>query len=144
MVARVFKILAILSLIPVAISVGAAGISTPLELTRATRLQGCGGHSGTSVPLRYVGGLNEASLALSHGMALKAAVAQAGYREQESTSVHVSGDSEALQGMLTHQLCEIVVDPRFSDVGITQRGRDTWMIFAVPFSPPSTTSSSSE
>jgi uncharacterized protein YkwD len=52
-------------------------------------------------------------------------------------SVHVSGDSAALKDALTNQLCRTVIDPRFSDLGITQRGRDTWMIFAVPFDPPS-------
>jgi uncharacterized protein YkwD len=45
--------------------------------------------------------------------------------------------------MLAHQLCEIVTDPRFSDFGITQRGRDTWLIFAVPFAPPSAARSDS-
>ena len=140
MVARVVWLLAILSLIPVATCWGATG-NTPLELSRAVRLQGCRGHSGTSAPLRYVGGLNEASLALSHGVPLKSAVAQAGYREQQSASVHVSGDSGALKGMLANQLCEIVVDPKFSDIGVAQRGRDTWMIFAVPFNPPSADSS---
>jgi uncharacterized protein YkwD len=142
MVAPVFKRLAILSLLAVTTSFGAMG-TTPLELTRAVRVQGCRGRPGTSAPLRYVGGLNEASLALSHGVPLKSAVAQAGYREQESTSVHVSGDSGALKDLLANQLCGIVVDPRFSDLGITQHGRDTWMIFAVPFRPPSTASSDS-
>jgi uncharacterized protein YkwD len=72
---------------------------------------------------------------------LKSAVAQAGYREEESTSVHVSGDSSALRNILANRLCEIVVDPKFSDVGITQHGRELWMIFAVPFNPPSAASS---
>jgi uncharacterized protein YkwD len=122
------------------LALGASG-NTPLELTRAVRVQGCRGHAGTSAPLRYVGGLSEASLAVSHGVPLKSAMAQAGYREQESTSVHVSGDAGALKSTLANQLCEIIVDPRFSDFGIAQRGRDTWMIFAVPFNPPSAGSS---
>lgn len=130
------------SLIAVFISHGAMA-GTALELARAVRADGCKGHPGTSAPLRYIGGLNEASLALSQGVPLKSAIARAGYREEQSMSVHVSGDSTALREALTNQLCRTVIDPKFRDFGMTQRGRDTWMIFAEPFDPPSPTKADS-
>ena len=113
-----------------------ATASTPLELARNVRTQGCRGHAGIRTPLRYIGGLNEAALSVAQGVSLKTAVARAGYREQESTSIHVSGDPSALQHVLANQLCDTLVNPDFSDVGIAQRGHDTWMILAVPFNPP--------
>src|SRR5579864_3068026 len=99
----------------------AAG-STPLELARSVRAHGCRSHAGTATPLRYIGGLNEVALSVSQGMALKTAIARAGYREQQSTSIHISGDPSALQRLLADQLCDTLVDPSFSDVGIAQRG----------------------
>jgi uncharacterized protein YkwD len=117
-----------------------ATASTPLDLARSVRAQGCRGHAGIRTPLRYIGGLNEAALSVAQGVALKTAVARAGYREEESTSIHISGDSSALQQVLANQMCDTLINPDFSDVGIAQRGHDTWLILAVPFSPPSTSS----
>jgi uncharacterized protein YkwD len=117
-----------------------ATASTPLDLARNVRTQGCRGHAGIRAPLRYIGGLNEAALSVAQGVPLKTAVARAGYREQESTSIHVSGDPSALQHVLANQLCDTLINPDFSDVGIAQRGHDTWMILAVPFNPPSVAS----
>ena len=126
----------LMSMVATTAPLSAAG-STPLELVRNVRAQGCRSHPGTAAPLRYIGGLNEAALAVSQGMSLRTAVARAGYREEQSTSIHVSGDLSALQHVLANQLCDTVADPSFSDIGIAQRGRDIWMIFAVPFHPPS-------
>jgi uncharacterized protein YkwD len=115
----------------------AAVASTPLDLARGVRAQGCRGHAGIRTPLRYVGGLSEAALSMAQGTSLQSAVARSGYREQESTSIHVSGDPPALQQVLSNQLCDTLLNPAFSDLGIAQRGRDIWMILAVPFNPPS-------
>jgi uncharacterized protein YkwD len=120
-----------------------ARAATPLELARNVRSQGCHGHAGIRAPLRYIGGLNEAALALAGGASLKTAIANAGYREEQSTSIHVSGDPAALQQVLTNQLCDTLLDPDFTDIGIAQRGRDSWIIFAQPFDPPSAARSES-
>jgi uncharacterized protein YkwD len=117
-----------------------APASTPLDLARSVRTQGCHGHAGVRTPLRYIGGLNEAALSVAQGVSLKTAVARAGYREQQSTSIHVSGDPSALQRVLANQLCDTLVNPVFSDIGIAQRGHDTWMILAVLFNPPAAAS----
>jgi uncharacterized protein YkwD len=120
----------------VATPLRAAG-TTPLELARSVRAQGCRNRAGTAAPLRFVGGLNEVALAVSQGVSVKTAIARAGYREQQSTSIHISGDPSALRQLLANQLCDTLLDPNFSDVGIAQRGHDIWMVFAVPFFAPS-------
>ena len=111
--------------------------ATPLETARAIRVQGCRGRPGTHAPLRNIGGLNEAALQMSHGAALPKAIAQSGYRDQQSAALHVSGDSRALQQAMANQLCEALVDPAFTDLGIAQRAPDAWLIVAVPFVAPS-------
>jgi uncharacterized protein YkwD len=142
-VARTF-----LSIVAAASMLAAAGpktafAATPLELARNVRAQGCHGHAGIRAPLRYIGGLNEAALGLARGTSLQAAVANAGYREEQSTSIHVSGNPTALQQVLTNQLCDTLLDADFTDIGIAQHGHDTWIIFAQPFNPPSAASSES-
>lgn len=108
----------------------------PLEIARSVRVQGCRGHAGTRAPLRDSRDLDEAALKLSHGVVLKSAEATAGYREEQSAALHVNGDTAALHSALSDQLCAALVNSEFSDVGIAQRGRDTWLILAVPFTPP--------
>ncbi len=115
----------------------AAHGTTLTDTIRAVRAQGCRDHAGTRDPLRAVGGLSEAALDVSHGMSLTAAIAASGYREQESTLLHVSGDASALQRALSGPLCGTVTDGHFRDVGTAQRGHETWLVFAVPFEPPS-------
>ncbi|HWW21003.1 MAG TPA: CAP domain-containing protein [Steroidobacteraceae bacterium] len=136
---RFLPIILVLSMLAMGTS-PAAGATTPLDLARSVRTQGCRGHAGIRTPLRYIGGLNEAALSVAQGAPLKTAVARSGYREQESTSIHISGDASALQQVLSNQLCDTLLNPDFGDVGIAQRGHDTWMIFAVPFTPPPATS----
>lgn len=117
---------------------GAADVrATPLESARTIRIHGCLGRAGTHAPLRNVGGLNEAALAMSHGAALNKAIAQSGYRDQQSAALHVSGDPNALRQAMANQMCEALVDPAFTDLGIAQRGAEAWLIVAVPFNPPS-------
>jgi uncharacterized protein YkwD len=117
-----------------------APYGTPLELARHVRLQGCRGHPGTRAPLRSIGGLNEAALEMSHGASLKSAIAHAGYRDQQSAALHVNAEPAALQKAMANQMCDALVDVNFTDLGIAQRGRDTWMIIAVPFSAPTAAS----
>jgi uncharacterized protein YkwD len=111
--------------------------ATPLQMVRNVRLQGCPGHAGTREPLQLIEKLSTAASNASLGMDLKSAVTRSGYREQESMLLHVSGDTPALQRALSGTLCSTATDGHFTDVGIAQRGRDTWMVFAVPFAPPS-------
>jgi uncharacterized protein YkwD len=115
---------------------------SPIALARNVRLQGCRGHAGTRAPLHDIGGLSDAALDLARGSSLKAALTRAGYRDDRSTALHVSGDVAAVQRAFANQLCETVLDAHFSDFGAAQRGRDLWMIFAVPFNPPPSASSS--
>jgi len=113
-----------------------ASTSAPLDLVRSVRAQGCKGHAGNHVPLRPLHGLDEAAQELSRGVALESAIAHAGYRQEQSASIHVSGDTSVLQRALSNQLCTTIIDASFADIGIATHGRDTWIIFAEPFSPP--------
>jgi uncharacterized protein YkwD len=120
----------------------ASAASTPLDLARGVRSKGCRSHAGISTPLHDVGALKDAALSVSRGLTLQNAIARSGYRDQESTVIHFSGDGNTLQQMLSNQLCDLLLNSEYSDIGITQRGFETWMILAVPFTPPAAANAS--
>jgi len=134
------------ALIVLANTAGAYGVSpspgagpapaTVLLSARNLRAQGCGGHPGIRVALRDSAALNAAAGQWSRGAYLKSAVQQSGYREQQSAALHVSGDATALQQALRSKLCAELTDASFTDLGSVQRGHDSWIIIAAPFTPP--------
>jgi uncharacterized protein YkwD len=134
------------ALIVLANTAGAYGVSpspgpgpapaTVLLSARNLRAQGCGGHPGIPVALRDSAALNAAAGQWSRGAYLKSAVQQSGYREQQSAALHVSGDATALQQALRSKLCAELTDASFTDLGSVQRGHDSWIIIAAPFTPP--------
>jgi uncharacterized protein YkwD len=114
----------------------AAGAGTVLTAARNLRIQGCDGHPGIRVALRDSGALDSAALQWSRGAELKAAVGQSGYREEQSAALHISGDASLLQQALGSKLCAQLTDRDFTDLGSVQRGHDTWIVIAAPFTPP--------
>ncbi|HEX2791982.1 MAG TPA: CAP domain-containing protein [Steroidobacteraceae bacterium] len=107
-----------------------------LSTARNLRIQGCSGHPGIRVVLRDSGALDSAAMQWSRGADLKSAVGQSGYREEQSAALHVSGDTSVLQQALRTRLCAALTDRNFTDLGSVQRGHDTWIVIAAPFTPP--------
>jgi uncharacterized protein YkwD len=116
--------------------VAAPAPGSALAAARALRLQGCGDHAGIRVALRDSAALDAAALQWSRQSNLKAAVERSGYRAEQSAALHVSGDVGATQQALSTRLCAELTDRSFVDLGSAQRGQDTWIIIAAPFSPP--------
>lgn len=107
-----------------------------LEQMRQLRGRGCGGHVGTSVPLRVLAPLNAASVLWARGSPLRRAITESGYREDHFSALHASGTPEALRGAIAGRLCSVLVDPTFTDLGLLQRGQELWIIVAAPFAVP--------
>jgi uncharacterized protein YkwD len=110
--------------------------SPALSTARSLRAGGCGTHAGLASPLRRQRTLDDAARRWSEGTRLADALAASGYRPQQSTALHVRGDAAALRPALARDLCAALTDPRFRDIGSRTRGRDTWVVLAVPFTPP--------
>ncbi|HEY1724447.1 MAG TPA: CAP domain-containing protein [Steroidobacteraceae bacterium] len=109
---------------------------TTLEMARELRRAGCDGHRGVHAPLRASGALNQAAVQWSRGLELRAAIVDSGYREQASAALHVSGDAVALKQSLDQRLCQALTTDSYVDLGVSQRGNDTWLILASPFTAP--------
>ena len=115
----------------------ARGIADLVDVANSIRSQGCGELSAVVWPLRARMQLDEAARRIAHGDKLETATSGSGYRAKKSASIHIrttKGDNGVAQ-MLAQRFCEIVADSTLHEIGVFQRGEETWMVLAAPFSP---------
>jgi uncharacterized protein YkwD len=112
------------------------GAPGALATARAIRGFGCAGHPGTRLPLRGNSLLDDAAARWARGVSLSSALEGSGYRADQTAALHVSGTT-SLGSALTRSLCEPLLDRANQDLGSVRAGRDTWLIIAAPFAPPS-------
>ena len=115
----------------------ARGVADLVDAANAIRSQGCGELSAVDRPLRARTQLDEAARRVAHGDGLETATSGSGYRAKKSASIHIrttKGDDGVAQ-MLGRRFCEIVADSTLHEIGVFQRGEETWMVLAAPFSP---------
>jgi uncharacterized protein YkwD len=119
----------------VALPAGAAGLVSELN---TIRLQGCQGRPGARTAVRPIGALDEVARELSRGGRLKAALERGNYEAASSASIHIEGSTEisVLRRALRNDHCAALIHPAFSQIGVFQRGKETWIVLADPFSPP--------
>ncbi len=111
----------------------------PAGVTNSVRTQGCAGGAGVIAPLRAQAQLDEAARRLSRGDTLETSTSAAGYRASRSVAIHIrrAKDDEAVAAILRgKRYCELVTDPGFEELGVFQRGDETWLLLAAPFTPP--------
>ena len=116
----------------------ARGVADLVDVTNAIRSQGCGKLSAVGQPLRAHTQLDDAARRIARGDGLETATSESGYRAKKSASIHIrttKGDDGVSQ-MLAQRFCEIVTDSNLREIGVYQRGKETWMVLAAPFSPP--------
>ncbi len=109
-----------------------------LDAVNAVRMQGCDGRPGVAVPLREHPHMTEAARRTAQDLPYQEALASVGYRATRSVLIRMRGDPAArtVAGVVAGRSCANLADPSLSEIGIHQRARDTWIILAVPFSPP--------
>jgi uncharacterized protein YkwD len=111
----------------------------PVAVVNALRAEGCPSVAAIGEPARRDGALDAAARELASGAELAAALARVGYPVASSTSFHVRGSREdgVIRQMLAQRSCALINDPRFPEVGVHQRGTETWIVLAgrapIPF-----------
>jgi uncharacterized protein YkwD len=123
-------------LLLLALNTAGAASQDAFNAARTLRYQGCAAHAGVRDPLRLNVELNSAAAQWSRGLNLKMAIARAGYREDQSAGMHLSGTGQALKTVLANNLCAALTDPKMTDAGIFERGSDIWIVLAAPFGAP--------
>ena len=117
----------------------AAATPAVLYELNAIRANGCGGRTGVGPPLRENAQLIETAKRSATRLPFQDALAATGYRATLSVLIHVSSDSGAksIASFVAGKYCAYLVDSAYRDIGIHQQVRETWIVIAAPFSPPS-------
>jgi uncharacterized protein YkwD len=131
-----------LCLLAVLSALAAAHTSQASEPASVSALQllregGCGGVLPPARPLQHLASLDRAAEQLAAGRSLTDAVERSGYHSQTAAGLHVSGPASAAIQLLKQSGCRTVTNPAMRDVGIYQRGLNTWIILAsINATPP--------
>lgn len=104
----------------------------PVGVVNALRAEGCSRVPAAGSPARRHSALDAAARELARNTNLGDALGRVGYPAAKSASFHVHGphDDAAIRGALEPRYCESVNDPTLVEVGMHQRGDDTWIVMA--------------
>ena len=120
-------LLAVLSGLAVARTSRAAD---PVSAMQLLREGGCGGVLPPARPLHRLAALDRAAEQWAGGRSLDAAAERSGYAPQAAAGLHISGPGSATVQLLKQAGCRTVTNPAMNDVGVYQRGSDTWLVLA--------------
>lgn len=103
------------------------------------RERGCDRKPGPNTPLRPSRRLDEVAREWSKGGRLREAIARTEYQIVNSHSMRVEGarSAAAMLEALEKNYCAAILDPQFTEIGSFARGRDVWVVVALPFLAPS-------
>jgi uncharacterized protein YkwD len=123
---------------------GAAAVLTattasadPLAVVNAIRIEGCDAQPTPSARVQPSEVLDTVAQYLSRGRRLSAAMERVGYPAATSASYHVRGSREdgVIRQMLVERFCDGVNDPQYSELGMFQKGDETWIVLAARATP---------
>jgi len=123
----------------------ASSIPSPTEAApgllnelNALRANGCRGRTGTAPGLRENAQLVDAAARAAARLPLQDALPAAGYRASRSAMIHVSSDlgAKSVAGFVASKYCAALIESAYTEIGIHQQMRETWIVLAAPFSPP--------
>jgi uncharacterized protein YkwD len=99
----------------------------PISAVQLLREGGCGGILPPARPLRHVASLDRAAEAWANGRSLA----------ESTAGLHIKGPEAATIQLLKKSECGIVTKPTFRDVGLYQRGADSWVVLGSDAAPAS-------
>ena len=97
---------------------------------------GCGGILPAAEPLHHNASLDRAAEQWAAGRSPAAAAQRSGYPAQATAALHISGPDSSLVQALGRSSCRTVTDQAMNDIGVYQRGSDTWLILASAYVVP--------
>ncbi len=101
-----------------------------LATVQMLREGGCGGLVPAARPLHHDVTLDRAAAQWARGWPLAAATERSGYRAAATSALHVSGSDDFVIRQLRNSRCRAVAGRELRDVGIYERGPDTWLVLA--------------
>jgi uncharacterized protein YkwD len=120
------------------ITASAAGSADALSAVQLLRQGGCGGLVPAAQPLHRSALLDHAAREWAIGGASPAAAAErSGYRAQRTAGLHLTGPESSIVPTLRRTGCATVSQRDLNDIGIYERGVDTWILMASAYAVPS-------
>lgn len=109
-----------------------------LRALNELRQRGCDGRPGPATALRENARLSDAAARIASGRALEGALQAAGYRASRAAQITLNGynGAAALARGVMAASCKDMRQDDMAEVGIHQRGTQTWLVLASPFAPP--------
>ena len=109
----------------------AASLSSQAEQIASLQLLregGCGGTFPPARPLRHIASLDRAAEQWATGHSLASAAQLSGYESESTAGLHIKGPESATVQLLKQSGCRTVTNTSFRDVGLYQRGADSWLV----------------
>ncbi len=100
----------------------------PVSALQLLREGGCGGILPPARPLRHIASLDRAAEQWANGRSLTSAAQLSGYDAESTAGLHIRGPETAAVQLLRKSDCRTVTNPAFRDVGLHQRGADSWLV----------------
>ncbi len=109
-----------------------------LRALNSTRQQGCNGQAGPRNVLTENARLSEAAARVAGGSTIDDALKASDYRAVKAAQIMVKGyrDAVAQARGAVGNFCDVFMRADLSDAGFHQRGTQTWIVVAAPFTPP--------
>ncbi len=104
----------------------------------AARAAGCDGHAGTKQRLRSSDRLESIARRVQDGAKLGDAMSALRYVAIKSSSVQMQGwlTDAAVARNLAKRFCALLIDPKLSEIGISDKDRRVLIVLAQPLSAP--------
>jgi uncharacterized protein YkwD len=105
----------------------------PVTVINALRTGGCDAQPAVGRRVQRDNALDDVARELSRNNRLQDAFGRVDYAAASSTSFHVRGSREddAVRTILARRYCAAINDPRYTELGMFQRGDETWIVLAV-------------
>jgi uncharacterized protein YkwD len=108
----------------------------PISSLQLLREGGCGGIVPPARPLKHTASLDRAAEQWAGGRSLASAAQLSGYESESTAGLHITGPASATVQLLKQSGCRTVTDPSFRDVGLYQRGPDSWLVLGSVYAAP--------
>jgi uncharacterized protein YkwD len=113
-----------------------AAQADPISALQLLREGGCGGILPPARPLRHIASLDRAAEQWANGRSLASAAQLSGYEAESSAGLHIKGPESATVQLIKKSDCRTVINPAFRDVGLYQRGADSWLVLGSVYVAP--------
>ena len=120
----------------VGMSVSLASRADPIAAVQTLRLGGCGGTLPAARPLTHNAKLDRAAQQWAAGHSIATAAEHSGYPAESSLGLHISGPESSTILLIKKSGCRTVMDQGMRDIGVYQRGLDSWLVLAAAYVVP--------